>query len=565
MVVDYPICASCGSHGTQVCGGCRLVLYCSGECQKAHWQEHKKYCKSPLIKSDWQPEWIRENRVPTFVVPNDEAGQEPFGGKKFFWGNVPAFDMVDLANHESKDFAGNLRLLFAGKMSATISIYDAFSNNQAASGDLRNVFMTLASLPSSYSGAATATVNDLDFETVARNIIMLLIMLSAEDRGSSIQTTIHLWYSAFLRQKYMDFLGSKIRPLVQDVVSNITSKASDVLCGKTWAWNKSTLRVELTKARWIQLLAFFDVPPGLSTAKAHQARKAVNLASSRIDYRERRLLCHRPAHRVVDMRYGEDGVFAPFGYSREEFTVPNPTFFQGTEWPMKDSADPVAGWSLPDLLQVKAYGATNDLHGQLYFHLQTILNAVQSRVSQHECHFQMLNCNATELPSRLKGSTFARIETANIADSGYLGVQRTHATLVTLFINAVPQLNQFFPDATSEQTDLKKATSYLCANGPPKFSDLKSPYSPMLIKVSCGKDLVHDMDKSFERYMQLHNFKNVEQSCGVRMKPQNTIIEKWPMRLKLEFGQPGAQEEFDLLLGSSHTGSERYVEWTRQS
>lgn len=184
--------------------------------------------------------------------------------------------------------------------------------------------MTLASLPSSYSGAVTATVNDLDFEVVARNIIVLLIMLTAEDRASSIKTVIHLWYSAFLRQKDMDFIGSNIRPLVQEVVTKITSKASDVLCGKTWTWNKCTLRVELTKARWIQLLAFFDVPTGLSTAKAHQARKAVTLATRRTDYRERRLLCYRPAHRVVDMRYTDEGVFAPFGYSREEFTVPNP-------------------------------------------------------------------------------------------------------------------------------------------------------------------------------------------------------------------------------------------------
>lgn len=41
---------------------------------------------------------------------------------------------------------------------------------------------------------------------------------------------------------------------------------------------------------------------------------------------------------------------------------------------------------------------------------------------------------------------------------------------------------------------------------------------------------------------------------------KNAVVEKWPMRLKKTAGQPGAKEEFDLLLGSGH-GAERYVEW----
>ena len=47
------------------------------------------------------------------------------------------------------------------------------------------------------------------------------------------------------------------------------------------------------------------------------------------------------------------------------------------------------------------------------------------------------------------------------------------------------------------------------------------------------------------------------------MKKEHTIVEKWPFRLKLEPDQPGAQEEFDLLLCSGVSGQERYVEWQR--
>lgn len=43
------------------------------------------------------------------------------------------------------------------------------------------------------------------------------------------------------------------------------------------------------------------------------------------------------------------------------------------------------------------------------------------------------------------------------------------------------------------------------------------------------------------------------------------MIEKWPFKLKLRPGQPGAQEEFDQLLGGGVSGKEFYMEWKRIS
>ena len=37
-----------------------------------------------------------------------------FGGKKFLWGNMPAFDVVQLASNEGDDYGCPVRLLFAG-------------------------------------------------------------------------------------------------------------------------------------------------------------------------------------------------------------------------------------------------------------------------------------------------------------------------------------------------------------------------------------------------------------------------------------------------------------------
>ena len=39
------MCGNCHKHGlTQRCGGCHATAYCSRDCQKAHWRNHKRLC-----------------------------------------------------------------------------------------------------------------------------------------------------------------------------------------------------------------------------------------------------------------------------------------------------------------------------------------------------------------------------------------------------------------------------------------------------------------------------------------------------------------------------------------
>ena len=44
------VCAKCGIRSTDnkafsKCSACKMVTYCSRECQKDHWGEHKRICK----------------------------------------------------------------------------------------------------------------------------------------------------------------------------------------------------------------------------------------------------------------------------------------------------------------------------------------------------------------------------------------------------------------------------------------------------------------------------------------------------------------------------------------
>ena len=58
-----------------------------------------------------------ENRRPAFMAGDDSPflDHTSHGRQVYLWGNVPALDVIKLQHNEGVDFAGNLRLLFAGE------------------------------------------------------------------------------------------------------------------------------------------------------------------------------------------------------------------------------------------------------------------------------------------------------------------------------------------------------------------------------------------------------------------------------------------------------------------
>ena len=65
------------------------------------------------------------------------------------------------------------------------------------------------------------------------------------------------------------------------------------------------------------------------------------------------------------------------------------------------------------------------------------------------------------------------------------------------------------------------------------------------------------------RYMEKHEFAEAAESVGAAIKSDHTIVDKWPFKVKLRAGQPGAQEEFERRLRDRCLGQEHYVEWKR--
>ena len=117
-----------------------------------------------LGKSQEQvPRNCAENNQAAAKIKADRSGARQFPGMSstYYWGNMPAVDLLNLSMNEGEDYSDPLALLLCGV------------------GDPRNVLLTIASLPDVYKQKVTFVLNDICPCTLARTVLLLYMM----DRG----------------------------------------------------------------------------------------------------------------------------------------------------------------------------------------------------------------------------------------------------------------------------------------------------------------------------------------------------------------------------------------------
>ncbi|KAI0804923.1 hypothetical protein GGR55DRAFT_690875 [Xylaria sp. FL0064] len=542
LCCNYQHGSPCTKVASLACKSCLMVAYCNKRCQEAHWPTHRKDCQSPIMRGTWKPRWAAENRRPTFLR-GAIWDHVLFGVVKYHWGNVPAFDVIQLGQNEGVGFQNPMNLLFA-------------------------------------------VVNDYEIDIVARNLIFLLVMLIEEDPNKATESMLHIWYSALVTESCYNLL-QKLKPLVENVCNKIAEKPYQTLWGETWNFGGNSLRLILTREAWTKLPSYLDVRAGMTKETAQAIRQAVMNAPSRVDYVDRAIMLRPPTMGLGVVKYRSDGILVPFGQDREAFAIPNPTFFgSSNQWPMMDSADPTSGWSIKTFLATKAGPAKKDTYGQLHYYLKHLFVHFHHHLRTKPVSFELHHVDAKVLNKTLAGRKFDRIEVSNICDSEYLGIATTletfgpllrgrsanpHATLITAFLNSVHEIqmedlkDRPIAALNDVMLNIKTAWKYIESDFTAPTGTRAEKEERMLnyyIKTTCAGKLVSDMDKYFNRYMNQYRFARAASYAGVEMKEKHTIIPHWPLRFNGSlYPTQKDKEDFKLLLGTGHVGHERYVEW----
>lgn len=189
---------------------------------------------------------------------------------------------------------------------------------------------TIIHLPGDFAHGVQITVNDREFEVVARNVILLLYALTSLDEGQHFEAIaedlIHIWYSAFLPAKLVASIQSKVGGLISLVCTEMNNKAAAIVHPEIWTFGPGRkVRLRIQRQRWLQLLQVVQAPKQMSFDEAIKIRSATVLAPERQDYRDRWYYKDAtPSMRLAKQRYREDGLLLPFGHSRDEFDTPNP-------------------------------------------------------------------------------------------------------------------------------------------------------------------------------------------------------------------------------------------------
>ena len=161
-------CTTCRKSGPnqKACTGCYKAFYCDANCQTKNWNRHKIDCLE--VK-----EMIEVTSQHILAYYGSRSLNTANDCQYYYWGNVPAFDCLNLIENEGTAHGSPLKILILGV------------------GDLRNVALTCASLPDSYSNKVLFTLNDRESCVLAR-LVLQLYMLS---QGTS--------YSTYVRTKQL--------------------------------------------------------------------------------------------------------------------------------------------------------------------------------------------------------------------------------------------------------------------------------------------------------------------------------------------------------------------------
>ncbi|MCO5555960.1 hypothetical protein L7F22_009504 [Adiantum nelumboides] len=506
------------------------------------------------------------------------ALSQPFQGE-WLWGNFPAYGLLGSCALPDGSQDDELRLCFA------------------ASGDLRNVIETVCQIPDAFNDKAIVYVNDHDPKVVLRNFLMLELLRVHQARA--FDAVIALWYSVALTSPQR----KAVRALARQVRS--WSHAGDGTYSYASSFCSSMpvcLVAQLSSNVMATLQLLYNNNISLDAAK--ELRKSVMM--SRPDLGERKMGCLQPAHRVAYHHFGQTGLLLPFGsqvLAAHHDKANQFLFSPALGWTLGDGADPLDGWDSKEIKMTGiSYGVpVNDLYGCLFFHVRAKLQLFLHKWRLGRIRLVLTDKNASNMAADLqqRGVKLHRVDTSNLADEHYMGIQKVlmdwapllhtpannlvEPIIITYFLNWAlvyttikeiresllnPTTEKIFaaPAITPEQMKLAYEKAFI-------WGRMKEGFPELVTRMmTCGNlrwyMYFHDFSNAFDGYLAMCTAVEVAQTLGLQRKQKHFIV---PHRLFVATSAasnatlPLDVEDFyeRAGLGYDHTLTERFVEWTR--
>ncbi|KAH6896239.1 hypothetical protein BKA70DRAFT_1316671 [Coprinopsis sp. MPI-PUGE-AT-0042] len=560
----------CDKPGTMVCGACRLVAYCSPDCQRSHWKFHKSDCKSPLRSSDWVPGREQEGRDPVFGDPG-----ETLESKFMKWSYTPVIDVLNLKDNENdpnRDYAIVL----------------------TASPDLADLMKTVNSLPEDYSGELTIFQGDATTPGTCRNIALLSTLLVVEDLDLAAESALHFWYSAFLPLAYQQQVARGISCFKRWLVSSPRP-------ARFHPHKNCELLAIVDQPNFEKMVAMFidyiPAPPGRSPIVSYEDAKKeyVEVRTQDVqahkDERGRTYGRLRPSHRVAMQEYHRSGIILPHGAVKSHFDQTNGSLFtREGRWNQREDSDPLRGWDLDEVVAAgKRHGATiEDIYGCLYFFLKEQLVTFTSRLRKFKISITLAGYGSDWLGGVIKSSIlkpsgylpknfkFDRIWMSNAIDVGHVELEkclRLWAPWLKDGEHAVLAGAGWF--ATASRDVRSAGADYLL--GLPYFKTLinsdvvkNSQDRSTMFRDLVQFDVIYDNSKPFETFLEKKQLDKLLEETKLKRRSKHKVV---PHRVGVSLGAPidalpgfGGTEESYYLHNTMTYGAwaARYLEFIRR-
>ena len=149
-------CSGCGKEGSRLkqCGSCLQAWYCDHACLKKSWPTHKVFCRKITSETREMSVKIKEYL--------DLIEFTPGTAFVYYWGNVPAKDLINFPLNEGSDYSKPFSVLACGV------------------GDPRNIVLSVSQLPEVYQEELTFVLNDICACTLARTVLLLYLIFKGE-------------------------------------------------------------------------------------------------------------------------------------------------------------------------------------------------------------------------------------------------------------------------------------------------------------------------------------------------------------------------------------------------